>query len=89
MRLLLALWALAGTPKLGVPVAVQQPDGKWKCSAMCLTSGNDDGGYCRTPVLSYSKPSEAACIQDLNEQCTKVKPPPGGCRWAGSPPVAK
>lgn len=79
--------ALGGAPKLGTPAAVRKPDGAWKCSAMCLTGGNDDGGYCRVPLIS-TKPTEAACIQDLTEQCTKTKPPPGGCRWGNNPPPA-
>ena len=85
----LILFALSGVPKLGTPAHAQQKDGAWKCSAMCLTGGNDDGGYCRTPVLSYNHPTKEACTADLEKQCTKVTPPPGGCRWAGSPPAGR
>lgn len=77
--LALALWVLAGTPFLGPPAAVPQGGGKWKCAAMCHTSGNADGGDCRTPLTAYDQPSEAACVEKLKSKCEKVSPPPGGC----------
>jgi hypothetical protein len=89
MKLWLLLIVLAGAPKLGTPVAVQQKDGRWKCSAMCLTGGNADGGYCRSPVLSYDKPTRDACTADLEAQCATKMPPPGGCRWDANPPAGK
>ncbi|HEU4759458.1 MAG TPA: hypothetical protein VFT91_05690 [Dehalococcoidia bacterium] len=79
MLLLLALWVIAGTPLLGTPIPAQQPDGSWKCSAFCFVSGNDDGGYCRLPVVSR-QPTEDACKADLARICAQMKPPPGGCR---------
>lgn len=87
ISLLLAL-ALAGAPKLGVPATSRQPDGTWKCAAACLTSGNDDAGYCRTPLVAKGAPTEDACKADLERQCSKTKPPPGGCRWGSNPPPA-
>lgn len=89
MTFLLALLALAGTPHIGTPATSRQPDGTWKCSAVCLTAGNIDGGYCRVPVVSRRKPTEKACTDDLEAQCAKTKPPPGGCHWDGRPTGGK
>lgn len=89
MILLLALWVLSTPPHLGTPVTVQQPDGRWKCSAACLTDGNRDGGSCRTPVVAHDKPNPDACVADLEAQCAKTKPPPGGCHWDGNRPAGK
>lgn len=86
MIYLLLLLSLAAPPRLSTVVTARQPDGTWKCSAFCLTSGNDDAGYCRLPVTARKQPSEDACKDELAAQCSKKKPPPGGCRW-GSPPA--
>lgn len=78
---------LVAAPVLG-PVArpIQQPDGRFKCAAMCLTTGNADGGYCRTPLVAYNEPTEESCVATLKSRCEKVKPPPGGCRLNDSLP---
>lgn len=85
MTFLVLLWVLAQGPTLGTPVTSRQPDGTWKCSAMCLTSGNADGGQCRTPLTSRAA-TEGACKANLDAKCAKTKPPPGGCRWGNNPP---
>jgi hypothetical protein len=79
MLWLALMLALAGRPFLGTILAMETPAG-WKCSAVCHTSGNDDGGYCRDFTFAKDMPSEAECKAELGRQCTKAKPPPGGCR---------
>lgn len=79
MSFFVLLWVLGGAPKLSPPVSSQQKDGSWKCSAFCLTSGNDDAGFCRVPLVSRA-PTKDACEADLVKTCAKTKPPKGGCR---------
>ena len=86
MTLWLLLLALGGTPDLGTPVSRQQSDGSWKCSAACFTGGRDDGGLCRTPIVSHLATKDA-CEADLKARCAKTKPPPGGCRWGSQHPA--
>lgn len=71
---------LSRAPFLGTIITAQQADGSWKCSAVCHTGGNDDGGHCRDFTFAKGMPSEAACRVELERQCAKAKPPPGGCR---------
>jgi hypothetical protein len=81
VTLWLLLWTLAaGKPHLGTVITSRQADGSWKCSAVCLTSGNDDAGYCRTPIVAKGN-TEDACKAELARQCAGTQPPPGGCRW--------
>jgi hypothetical protein len=84
----LILLALVAPPDLGVPASSQQPDGSWKCSAVCHTDGNADAGRCRTPLVSRGATREA-CEADLQKKCAVTKPPPGGCRWGNSPPASR
>lgn len=70
---------LSRAPFLGTVLYVETPVG-WKCSAVCHTSGNDDGGSCRSPTFAKEKPTREACRAELERQCAKAKPPPGGCR---------
>lgn len=76
---------LSAGPYMGEPVTRQEADGTWTCGGACHTTGNADGGECHVAVHASRQSSERACLDDLERQCRKLKPPRGGCRLGRTP----